>query len=214
MALYLMLCDYSPYHGPDRWVWGHDNSENFTVASIKRIAELIGRAVPEYQFVWNSYVPKKVGIVPWRALLERLPTRVALTARSVNIGDTSCVLCGDYEETSEHLFVSCQFAQSVWLVMAQWCKSPPVIAFSLRDILDAHMFLPGSKKKKKVFGAISHVVIWSLWKMRNEVLFGEANPSVSKVVEESKSMSYHWVKNRSKSSHWSWGEGCSFNLVM
>ncbi|XP_022040631.1 uncharacterized protein LOC110943184 [Helianthus annuus] len=181
---------------------------------MKQILASAERVVPEYQFVWNNYVPKKVGIVPWRALMERLPTRIALAARNVDIGDIRCVLCGDYDESSEHLFVSCQFAQSVWLVMAQWCKSPPVIAFSLRDVLDAHKFVPGSKKKKKVFGAISQVVIWSLWKMRNDVLFGQAIPSVSKVVEESKSMSYHWVKNRSKSSHWSWSEWCNFNVEL
>ncbi|KAF5754385.1 putative RNA-directed DNA polymerase [Helianthus annuus] len=118
LALSLLLCDFDPSEGQDRWVWEHDNSGNFTVASIKQILASAGRVVPEYQFVWNNYVPKKVGIVPWRALMERLPTRIALAARNVDISDIRCVLCGDYDESSEHLFVSCQFAQSVWLVMA------------------------------------------------------------------------------------------------
>ncbi|KAJ0834459.1 hypothetical protein HanRHA438_Chr16g0743841 [Helianthus annuus] len=48
--------------------------------------------------------------------------------------------------------------------------------------------------------------------MRNEVIFGQAVPCISKVVEESKSMSYNWIKNRSRSSHWSWNDWRAFSI--
>ncbi|MFS8018660.1 putative RNA-directed DNA polymerase [Helianthus anomalus] len=213
LDLSLMLCEFVASSGPDKWVWRLDNSDDFSVASIKQISATVSRAVPDYQFAWNKFLPKKVGIVSWRAASDRLPTRVALAARNIVISDSRCLLCGDFDETIEHLFVSCHFAQSVWLVVAQWCKAPPVIAFSLKDILDAHMLVRGNAKKKKVYNAISQVVIWCLWRMRNEALFRQAIPCVSKVVEESKTMSFHWVKNRSGSSHWSWSDWQSFNLI-
>ncbi|KAJ0511624.1 putative RNA-directed DNA polymerase [Helianthus annuus] len=212
--LLLLLCDFNGGEGLDTWVWKHDNSEIFSVASIKNIAATESSQVPGYVFHWNKLVPKKVGIVSWRALSERLPTRVALAARNIQIADTRCLLCEEYDETCDHLFVACQFTQSIWLIMAQWCRSQPTFAFSLKDILEAHKAVHGSKKKKLVFNAIAQVVIWSVWRMRNEVLFGQASPSVSKVVEEVKSLTFLWIKNRSGSSNWSWNDWRSFSVNM
>ncbi|KAM0028414.1 putative RNA-directed DNA polymerase [Helianthus debilis subsp. tardiflorus] len=212
--LTLLLCDFVARICPDVWDWCHDTSGTFSVASIKQISASASRSLPEYLFVWNRFVPKKVGIVVWRALSERLPTRVALAARNIYIADSQCLFCGEYEETSEHIFVSCQFSQSIWLIVTQWCRIPPIIAFSLKDIIDCYSCVNGSKEKKKIINAIVQVVIWCLWRMRNDVLFGQASPSISKVVEESKSMAYHWIKNRSGHSQWSWNDWRSFNLGM
>ncbi|KAJ0900727.1 putative reverse transcriptase zinc-binding domain-containing protein [Helianthus annuus] len=212
LDLTLLLSEFVVSDGPDRWVWSLGNSESFAVADIKKVAAEHCRSIPAYVFVWNNYVPKKVGVVSWRAISDRLPTKVALASRNIIINDTRCVLCGDYEESSEHLFVSCHFTQSVWLVMAQWCRIPPIVAFCLRDLLDAHLFLHGCKKKKKVLNAIVQVVIWCVWKVRNEVIFGQVAPSISSVVEESKSMAFLWIKNRSGSSQWSWNEWRSFSI--
>ncbi|KAL9995937.1 putative RNA-directed DNA polymerase [Helianthus debilis subsp. tardiflorus] len=212
--LTLLLCDFVARICPDVWDWCHDTSGTFSVASIKQISASASRSLPEYLFVWNRFVPKKVGIVVWRALSERLPTRVALAARNIYIADSRCLFCGEYEETSEHIFVSCQFSQSIWLIVTQWCRIPPIIAFSLKDIIDCYSCVNGSKEKKKIINAIVQVVIWCLWRMRNNVLFGQASPNISKVVEESKSMAYHWFKNRSGHSQWSWNDWRSFNLGM
>ncbi|KAJ0860577.1 putative reverse transcriptase zinc-binding domain-containing protein [Helianthus annuus] len=214
LDLTCLLCDFSHYEGPDVWVWKHGQSETFSVASIKNTMETANRSVPADLFLWNNFIPKKVGVVSWRARSERLLTRVALAARNMNIGDTRCPLCAEYDETSDHLFVSCHFSQSIWLIIAQWCRIPPMVAFSFKDILDTHISVYGSKKKKKVISVIIQVVIWSIWRMRNEVIFGLVEPNISKVVEESKSMAYHWIKNRSRSHTWSWSEWRNFNIVM
>ncbi|KAJ0778486.1 putative reverse transcriptase zinc-binding domain-containing protein [Helianthus annuus] len=212
--LMLLICDYNASSGPDLWCWRHDTSGVFSVASIKCISASASISVPDYIFKWNKLVPKKVGIVAWRALSERLPTRAALAARNIYIEDPRCLFCGEYEETSEHIFVSCHFSQSIWLIVAQWCKIPPIIAFSLKDIIDAYDTAYGSKRKKQIISAIIQVVIWCLWKLRNDVLFGQASPSITSVVQETKSLAYHWIKNRSGQSQWSWNEWVSFNMTM
>ncbi|MFS8004695.1 hypothetical protein Hanom_Chr13g01228821 [Helianthus anomalus] len=38
--------------------------------------------------------------------------------------------------------------------------------------------------------------------------------AITQVVEESKSMAYYWIKNRSGSSHWSCNEWQSFSVIM
>ncbi|XP_021990974.1 uncharacterized protein LOC110887709 [Helianthus annuus] len=200
--------------GPDRWLWSLNPTGEFSVVSIKDVAAIYGRSAPAYSFFWNNFVPKKVGIVSWRVIMERLPTRAALVARNIDIGDPSCPFCGEYDETCDHIFAACHFAQVVWLVIAQWCKIPPIIAFGLKDLLDAHVAVVGSKKKKKVFSAIFQVVIWSIWKMRNEVIFGNEYPNISKVVDESKSMSFLWIKYQLKSLDWTWNEWRNFRIAM
>ncbi|XP_035840224.1 uncharacterized protein LOC118487459 [Helianthus annuus] len=164
-------------------------------------------------FFWNSLVPKKVGIVSWRALSERLPTKAALVTRNIDVGNICCQLCNDYPKTSDHLFAACHFSQAIWLVIAQWCKIPPLILFSLKDVVDIRFAVSGSKRKKKLINAIFQVVIWSIWRLRNEVIFRQVEPTMSRVIEESKSMSFLWIKNRLKSANWSWGEWRNFSFI-
>ncbi|XP_076949711.1 uncharacterized protein LOC143622462 [Bidens hawaiensis] len=77
---------------------------------------------PDYNFEWNRLVPKKVSFVAWRALLGRLPTFDALVRRNIAVASNMCPFCGEVEETVEHVFISCGLAQSMWSVLAQWCK--------------------------------------------------------------------------------------------
>ncbi|XP_022003010.1 uncharacterized protein LOC110900427 [Helianthus annuus] len=162
--------------------------------------------------MWNNWIPKKVGMVAWRAEKDRLPTREALARRGIDITDASCVLCGEYVESSEHLFVACHFIQTVWQNITSWCKTLPIIAFVIRDIFGLHNFSPGSRKRKKTLQAISHIAIWSIRKTRNEVMFNNAQPNVIKVLEEVKSLGFLWVKNRSRELDLSWEDWCRFSV--
>ncbi|XP_021980550.2 uncharacterized protein LOC110876696 [Helianthus annuus] len=114
--------------------WGLHQSAEFTVRSIKEILNAYSRLEPGYKFVWNSWVPKKVGFVTWRAKKERLPTRAALQARNIQVNSVMCALCGDYTETSDHLFVSCSKKKKK----------------ALNAIVQA-------------LNAIVHVTMWSIW---------------------------------------------------
>ncbi|KAJ0876108.1 putative RNA-directed DNA polymerase [Helianthus annuus] len=166
-----LLDGLSATTGRDRWVWHLDPSRSFSVASIKKVIQHHENNNQEYVIEWNNWLPKKVGVVSWRAVKERLPTRVALANRGIAVQSPACIICREYPETSEHLLVSCEYAQVIWQIVFQWCKSHSIFAFSLKDILDAHIQFAGSKKKKKVFHAICQVTIWSLWNMRNEFMF-------------------------------------------
>ncbi|XP_022024926.1 uncharacterized protein LOC110925274 [Helianthus annuus] len=160
--------------------------------------------MPEYVFDWNKWVPKKVGFVAWRAEKERLPTRVALAERNVRIESDRCVICGDYAETSDHVFMSCQLAQTVWSIVSQWCKIPTFSAFCIQDVLSMHGGISGSQKRRNIVQAIVHVTIWSIWNTRNDAVFNSVYPSVPKIIEEVKHMSYLWVKSRSKDPLITW----------
>ncbi|XP_022030513.1 uncharacterized protein LOC110931426 [Helianthus annuus] len=134
----------------DKWLWKFDGSGSFNVASIKRILGAANRVRPARVFKWNNWVPEKVGIVAWRAEMERLPTKSALFARNIPVQNQMCAMCGNYFETSEHIFVSCHFAQLIWQNVVNWCSIPPIIAFDIKDLLTLHEISSGSSRKKKV----------------------------------------------------------------
>ncbi|XP_022039937.1 uncharacterized protein LOC110942467 [Helianthus annuus] len=206
-----MLCSCSVSSGLDRWNWRYETNGSFSVSSIKQILSTMGRVRTGSVFEWNNWVPKKVGIVVWRAEMERLPTKCALARRNVQVPNLMCALCGDYEESCDHLFVSCHFAQTVWQNLAGWCRIPPIIAFGMKDLLTLHGSDPGSRRKK-VIHAVILVAFWSIWKIRNDVVFRQAVPNFTRTLDEIKSMAYLWIKNRSKVAALTWEDWNRFNL--
>ncbi|XP_021995756.1 uncharacterized protein LOC110892933 [Helianthus annuus] len=198
--------------GTDRWAWKYELNGIFNVASLKKILSSVNRIRLVRIFEWNNWVSKKVGFVAWRAEMERLPTKHALSVQNVPVLDQMCVLCGDCIETSEHIFVSCQFAQMIWQNLAGWCMIPPIFAFGINGLLTLHETSSGSRKMRKALHAVALVTFWSLWKSRNEAVFGQIVPNSTKLLEEIKAMAYLWVKNRSRMATLSCEDWSRFNL--
>ncbi|KAL4558636.1 hypothetical protein LXL04_036837 [Taraxacum kok-saghyz] len=66
-----------------------------------------------------------------------------------------------------------------------------------------------NKKKKKTANAIVLVTLWKIWKARNEKTFNGRRTPPWRIIEEIKSQSYLWVKNRGRNMITNWGE-CGF----
>ncbi|XP_021980702.1 uncharacterized protein LOC110876851 [Helianthus annuus] len=210
--LLVMLEGWASSVGSDIWKWRHEKDGKFSVSSVKKLLSSVNRVRPEQIFEWNNWVPKKIGIVAWRAEMERLPTKWALARRNIPVQNQFCVFCGDYEETCDHVFVSCHFAQTIWQNLAAWCMIPPIIAFGINDLLTLHVSSSASRKKRKVIHALVLVTFWSIWKSRNEVVFRQLIPNTTRNLDEIKSMTFLWVKSRSKVASLSWEEWSHFNL--
>ncbi|KAL4572866.1 hypothetical protein LXL04_019654 [Taraxacum kok-saghyz] len=65
---------------------------------------------------------------------------------------------------------------------------------------------------------ISHAVtlsaLWAIWKARNERSFNNANSSPAKVLDDIKTNSFQWIKNRSKGFVLNWDLWCSFPFAV
>ncbi|KAJ0845937.1 putative RNA-directed DNA polymerase [Helianthus annuus] len=207
-----MVRDVSLGPGKDRWSWKYEHNGSFNVASIKKILATFNREVPASPFKWNNWVPKKVAIVAWRAEMDRLPSKCALIRRNIPVQNDQCVFCGECSETNEHIFLTCQFSQIVWQIIADWCRIPPIFAFGISDLLSPTGVPASSRKKWKAVHAIVLVTFWSLWKMRNESVYGQGVPNVTRIVDEIKAMAFLWVKNRSKLAALTWEKWRRFDV--
>nr|GEY51542.1 ATP-dependent DNA helicase PIF1-like [Tanacetum cinerariifolium] len=69
---------------------------------------------------WVKTVPIKVSILSWRTRLDRLPTRVNLIMRGVNMDSSLCPVCNSVQEDSNHLFFLCDLGKSIFQRICHW----------------------------------------------------------------------------------------------
>jgi len=53
-------------------------------------------------------------VCAWRVLLGKLPTRVNLVRRQVEMPSMLCPLCNNEDETIQHVLFECIVAQKMW----------------------------------------------------------------------------------------------------
>ncbi|XP_071715217.1 uncharacterized protein [Rutidosis leptorrhynchoides] len=83
--------------------------------------------------IWNSLVPKIIELFAWRAFLKRLPMRMELDKRGIDLHSVRCPLCDDYLETVDHVLIFCNHAQEVWNRVYNWWNRGNFSQFSLRE---------------------------------------------------------------------------------
>jgi len=66
-----------------------------------------------FQLLRSIKIPYSVLVCVWRIFLDRLPTRVNLGRRGVQLRSACCSLCQDGDETSQHLISSCKVSPKV-----------------------------------------------------------------------------------------------------
>jgi len=66
-------------------------------------------------------VPNKAKVFGWRVLLDRLPTKVNLEYRGVDLSCNLCLLCNKEVESIQHLLITCEVAQD-WIKCDRWVE--------------------------------------------------------------------------------------------
>ena len=101
-------------------------------------------------------------------LQDRLSTRGLLRRRNMALPSYHCVCCNqNIEETLEHLFLDCPFAQACWSkLQLQIGTSQPLAEFeSLRFQLHVPFFME-----------IIILLSWCIWMQRNDQIFKGLQP--------------------------------------
>ncbi|XP_035841291.1 uncharacterized protein LOC118488184 [Helianthus annuus] len=165
----------------DRWLWLPEDSGEF---SVKSAFVLVGsKEVDSSRFIWEwcKWIPLKCNVFAWRAVMERLPTKVELRKRNIQVGEVTCPLCGSGEESADHLFTACSFATAIWSKISSWCKVPFIMAFSFKDVLVAHRFCGLKGKLSLAYQGIVLTSCWLIWKARNDCVFNGKSPKVEEI---------------------------------
>ena len=96
--------------GQDRKVWVGDDQQ---VCSVKSGSMVLNKedqmqTSKVFKLLWNIKIAPSALVHAWRLLLDRLPTRVNLVKRDMQLTNMLCLLCQEGEETSQHWFRICK----------------------------------------------------------------------------------------------------------
>jgi hypothetical protein len=192
----------------DRWRWVLGEEEVFTVNSLYAKLEEGGRGEGSFaedelivfRNIWKTGVPSKVSAFVWKALLDRIPTRVNLEIRRCLPPDiaSNCASCGLMPEKTSHIFLHCVVARRIWYKLMEWVD----VNFIMPPNLFIHWecWSGGSLNKKISRGLrmIWQAAIWSIWKARNDSIFNAIEMRWDEVVDAIKVLSWRWLLERFK----------------
>jgi hypothetical protein len=170
---------------PDKFKWNLTASSVFSVKSMY-LEYMNGN--PRYlrSYLWKIKIPLKIKIFMWFLSNKVLLTKDNLARRNWN-GHQRCCFC-DSNETVEHLFIACPFAQILWrMLYFAYNITPPS---NITNMFGNWLNGVDKSYKKSIRIGIS-ALCWALWNCRNDVIFNRSKgTNFLQVI----SLAAHWIK--------------------
>ncbi|GJS60505.1 RNA-directed DNA polymerase, eukaryota [Tanacetum coccineum] len=104
----------------DVWQWKFADEESFTVRSVRNSLDVIRLPFSSTATRWCKILPMKVNVFVWRVMLNRLPTRLNLDRRGIDMDSLICPCCNSIVKDNNHVFYSCNVALELWNKIAMW----------------------------------------------------------------------------------------------
>nr|GEU88424.1 RNA-directed DNA polymerase, eukaryota [Tanacetum cinerariifolium] len=111
---------------------------------------------------WVNVVHIKINILAWRVCLDKLPTRLNLSLRGIDIPFILCPICSSAGETTSHLLFSCNVARHILLKVARWWELEIQDFHSYAVWLSWFKALRLSKGLKDVLKGVFYIMWWEI----------------------------------------------------
>ncbi|GJR76426.1 RNA-directed DNA polymerase, eukaryota [Tanacetum coccineum] len=128
--------------------------------------------------------------------IDRLPNRLNLSSRGLDIDSIMCPVCNSSVESSVHTFFTCDTTSDVWHRVHTWTDSM-LLLFSSYDDWDIWLQswqAPNSKKDRAY--SIFAATCWTLWRFRNNITFDSQSMRKSDIFDYICLASFSWLKIR------------------
>ena len=165
------------FESSDEFIWAFCKSGSFSVKSFSH--EMAKHDAINSQNIriniWRGLVPPRIEIFAWLACLGKLNTRAKLA--KLNIIDPNqvlCPLCNKSAETVDHLLIHYDFSWRIWGWWMNIWDFKWAIPSSLKEIFNSWHPPSSQPLFKKIWWAIFYIIIWSIWKVRNERIFSDS----------------------------------------
>ncbi|XP_062005868.1 uncharacterized protein LOC133723047 [Rosa rugosa] len=191
---------------PDRLIWSPEKKGYYSVKSAYWIARMdvmqnvlvspsAGDPYKElWKHIWNARVPGKVSICVWRACNNLIATRDRLVTKGYT-GEVHCLLCPHGIEDVYHLFCTCPIASTILAAPPFNLQNDRSSGCSLKDwLLEKALTLSG-----EVFAKLM-IVLWALWKNRNNLLWQGTQQTAQDLLLSSLSWLEEFQKARAPTS--------------
>lgn len=194
----------------DRWLWTLEGGGSFSVNSsyVFLQGQSLDEPDPVYSWIWTAPAPSNMKAFAWRVMLGRIQTRDNLFKRCVlnTAAEVLCPLCGLEEETCSHLLFSCRYALQIWYECYDWLG----ISTAQIPLPEVHLlqfaFIGGSRRQKLGEITIWLAIIWTMWGLRNRVIFKGGEVDTAQMLEQIQLKSWQWLTARLVDFSYSWFE--------
>jgi hypothetical protein len=150
----------------DEMIWKFTSKGTYSSQSLYKVINFRGTKQVHVSAVWGIKIPPRVHMFLWLLINNWTLTRDNLTKRR-KVEDPTCLFCAE-NESCRHLFFDCAVASRCWNVVSDI----PSIQVGVDIINIGKLWL--SQKKYSLVNMITSAVLWSIWKLRNELCFQRA----------------------------------------
>jgi len=180
----------------DVQVWRSGESGCYTVrAAYECLVEAEDSPQVEvFKLLWKVKALPNVLITTWRVIRGRIPTRVALSRRGVQMNNPECVLCETVDESNQHLFIECKHAWRVWTLCFKWVGIEFVQHNDIKIHFESFYLFQVNHKQNLVWKGVWAAIVWSLWEHRNSVMFHQGVVDEEEVLHKAQLKSWSWLK--------------------
>ncbi|GKE47384.1 RNA-directed DNA polymerase, eukaryota [Tanacetum coccineum] len=147
---------------------------------------------------WIKSIPIKVNIFAWKLHLDRLPTRVNLARRGVQVLSSSCPVCNTDQEDVPHLFFLRNVARDVSHLICRWWNVSWSPVGSYLNWLSWFNSIRLGSNVKDLLEDVFYIARWSLWSFCNQLLFSNKSPRRNVLFDDIVTRSFSWCQARSK----------------
>ncbi|GKA46359.1 RNA-directed DNA polymerase, eukaryota, reverse transcriptase zinc-binding domain protein [Tanacetum coccineum] len=98
----------------DSCIWSLSHDGDLSVSNVRK--HIDDCMLPNLLLCtrWYKVISRKVNIFMWRLFLDRLPLRLNLSSRGLDIDSILCPVCNMQVECNIHIFFSCDTTSVVW----------------------------------------------------------------------------------------------------
>ncbi|GJX82366.1 RNA-directed DNA polymerase, eukaryota [Tanacetum coccineum] len=159
----------------DRRFWDLNGDGCFRVKDVRRLLDDMLLPKSDVPSRWVKQIPIKVNVLAWKISMDRLPTRVNLHRRGVQVSPISCPICCEALENLDHLLFCCDLAKDIARSICNWWGLVWNPVDSYRSWLSWFNLVQLQSSSKQVLEGVFYTSWWSIWSYRNHLLFSDSN---------------------------------------
>nr|GEU39075.1 RNA-directed DNA polymerase, eukaryota [Tanacetum cinerariifolium] len=145
---------------PDRWVWSLEATSEFSVKFVRQLIDDSILLKEEVATKWVKVMPIKINVFAWRVRFDKLPTRLNLSLKGIDISSIVSPLCHASVEFGSQIFFSCPMARQLWRKFMRWWELEDIDLASYDYWLLWLNSSRLSKRLKEILEGVCYVKWW------------------------------------------------------
>lgn len=156
-------------------MWKWTTTGTYTASAAYVVCFVGLEFFPCGMLIWKTWALAKCKLHIWLVVRRRIWTADRMHRHGME-SHTTCPLCDQEDETTDHIATGCVFARDVWFPALSSCGMAHLVPLHAPGLID---WWPDSRAvlpilARKGFDSIVLLVVWMLWKELNRRVFERA----------------------------------------